>query len=61
VARHIVLAEDGDEAKRSAQRAFVCDIAFGDLTRAEAMRTTQLLARKVIPAFPEKAAAAVLD
>ena len=121
VARHRVLAEDGDEAKRSAQRAyrlwrkhlellwkqygvpfalgmlplefdelqkvggafagtadgarayieqqteasgtnyFVCDIAFGDLTRAEAMRTTQLLAREVIPAFPEKAATAVLD
>ena len=121
MARNIVLAENGDEAKRSAQYAyrlwrkhlellwkqygvpfplgmlplefdelqkaggafagtadgarayieqqteasgtnyFVCDIAFGDLTRAEAMRTTELLAREVIPAFPEKAAAAVPD
>jgi alkanesulfonate monooxygenase SsuD/methylene tetrahydromethanopterin reductase-like flavin-dependent oxidoreductase (luciferase family) len=121
VARHIVAAENGDEAKRSAQRAyrlwrkhvellpkkygvpfglamlpsefdelqdaggafagtadgarayietqteasgtnyFVCDIAFGDLTREEAMRTIQLLAREVIPAFRDKAAAAVLD
>jgi alkanesulfonate monooxygenase SsuD/methylene tetrahydromethanopterin reductase-like flavin-dependent oxidoreductase (luciferase family) len=121
VARHIVVAEEGDEAKRSAQRAyrlwrkhlellpkrygvpyglatlpsefdelqtaggafagtadgarayieeqtkasgtnyFVCDIAFGDITRAEAMRTIQLLAREVIPAFPANAAAAHLD
>lgn len=120
VARHIVLAEDEDEAKRSAQRAYrpwrrhmellwkqygvpfslsilplefdelqnagggfagtaagarayiaqqtqasgatycVCDIAFGDLTPAEAMRTVDLLAREVLPAFPDKAGAALV-
>jgi alkanesulfonate monooxygenase SsuD/methylene tetrahydromethanopterin reductase-like flavin-dependent oxidoreductase (luciferase family) len=115
IARHIVVAEDAHEARRSAQRAyrpwrrhmellwkqycvpfslamlplefdelqnaggafagtpdgarayiekqteasdtnyFVCDIAFGDLTLAEAMRTTQLLTSEVIPAFSESA------
>ncbi len=115
VARHIVLAEDDSEAKRSAQRAyrpwrkhmellwkeygvpfslpmlplefeelqnaggafagtasgarayiqketeasganyFVCDIAFGHLTPAEAMRTIGLLAREVVPAFRDGA------
>jgi alkanesulfonate monooxygenase SsuD/methylene tetrahydromethanopterin reductase-like flavin-dependent oxidoreductase (luciferase family) len=120
IARHMVLAENSGEAKRSAQRAyrpwrvhlellwkqygipfglsmlplefdqlqnaegafagtaegarayiekqteasganyFVCDISFGDLTPEEAMRTTQLLAHEVIPALPDKAAAAVL-
>jgi hypothetical protein len=121
VARHIVVAENGDEAKRSAQRAyrlwrkhlellpkqygvpfglamlplefddlqnaggafagtaegarayiekqtetsgtnyFVCDIAFGDLTPAEAMRTVHILTSEVIPSFPDRSAAAVLD
>ncbi len=31
----------------------VCDVAFGDLTLAEAMRTTELIGRHVIPAFAE--------
>jgi alkanesulfonate monooxygenase SsuD/methylene tetrahydromethanopterin reductase-like flavin-dependent oxidoreductase (luciferase family) len=121
VARHIVLAESDNEAKRSAQRAyrpwrkhlellwkqydipfglamlplefeelqnaggayagtaegarayiekqteasgtnyFVCDVAFGDLTLQEAMRTVQLLACEVVPAFLDRAAAAVLE
>lgn len=30
---------------------FACDIAFGDLTFAESMRTTELIGREVIPAF----------
>lgn len=120
VARHIVLAENDDEAKHAAQRAyqpwrkhlellwkqhgvpfrltmfplefdelqdaggafagtaegarayiegqmemsganyFVCDISFGDLTPAEAMRTVQLLVREVLPAFPDRAGAAAL-
>jgi len=28
-----------------------CDVAFGDMTFAEAMRTTQLIGREVMPAF----------
>jgi alkanesulfonate monooxygenase SsuD/methylene tetrahydromethanopterin reductase-like flavin-dependent oxidoreductase (luciferase family) len=50
-----------NQVEASGTNYFVCDISFGDLTRAEAMRTTQLLAREVIPAFRDKAAAAVLD
>jgi hypothetical protein len=30
---------------------FTCDVAFGDMTFDEAMRTTQLIGREVIPAF----------
>lgn len=121
VARHVVLAENGNEAKRAAQRAyrpwrkhpellwkqyglpfrltmfplefdelqnaggafagtaegarayiekqtemsgtnyFVCDISLGNLTLAEAMRTVQLLAGEVLPAFPDRAGAAASD
>ena len=32
-----------------------CDIAFGDLTFDESMRTTELLGREVIPAFDDDA------
>ena len=32
----------------------VCDVAFGDLTPEESMRTTRLLAEKVMPHFPDK-------
>jgi hypothetical protein len=49
------------QTEASGTNYFVCDIAFGDLTRAEVMRTSRLLSREVIPAFPDKAAAAVLD
>jgi len=28
-----------------------CDVAFGDMTLAEAMRTTELIGREIIPAF----------
>jgi alkanesulfonate monooxygenase SsuD/methylene tetrahydromethanopterin reductase-like flavin-dependent oxidoreductase (luciferase family) len=121
VARHMVVAEHAEEAKRSAQRAyrlwrkhlellpknygvptklamlplefdelqdtggafagtadgarayiqkqiedsgtnyFVCDIAFGDLTSAEAMRTVQLMSTEVIPAFTDRVSSAVPD
>ncbi|HXW30682.1 MAG TPA: LLM class flavin-dependent oxidoreductase [Xanthobacteraceae bacterium] len=37
---------------------FVCDIAFGTMTFAEAMRTTTLLAQEVLPAFAERNSAA---
>jgi len=30
-----------------------CDVAFGDMTFSEAMRTTELIGREVIPAFAE--------
>ena len=30
-----------------------CDVAFGDMTFAEAMRTTELIRREVMPAFAE--------
>jgi alkanesulfonate monooxygenase SsuD/methylene tetrahydromethanopterin reductase-like flavin-dependent oxidoreductase (luciferase family) len=37
---------------------FVCDVAFGDLTREESLRTTELLGREVLPAFQESEAVA---
>jgi hypothetical protein len=30
-----------------------CDVAFGDMTFAEAMRTTELIGREVMPTFAE--------
>lgn len=120
VSRHIVLAEDGDQARHAAQRAyrpwrqnlellwkqhgvpfrrtmfpaefadlqnvggafagtpngakafirkqidatganyFLCDLSFGDLTLAEAMRTVNLLASEVLPAFTDREGAAAL-
>jgi len=36
----------------------VCDVAFGDLTPEESMRTTSLLAEKVMPQFPDKTSTA---
>jgi hypothetical protein len=38
---------------------FVCDIAFGSMMFEEAMRTTELLAREVLPALAHPAAATV--
>jgi alkanesulfonate monooxygenase SsuD/methylene tetrahydromethanopterin reductase-like flavin-dependent oxidoreductase (luciferase family) len=32
---------------------FVCDVAFGDLTYEESLRTTELLGREVLPAFAD--------
>ena len=37
---------------------FVCDVAFGDLTREESMRTIELIAREVMPFFSQKTQAA---
>jgi alkanesulfonate monooxygenase SsuD/methylene tetrahydromethanopterin reductase-like flavin-dependent oxidoreductase (luciferase family) len=37
---------------------FVCDIAFGTMTFAEAMRTTTLLAQELLPAFTQRLSAA---
>ena len=37
---------------------FVCDVAFGDLTQEESMRTIELIAREVMPFFSEKTCAA---
>jgi len=39
---------------------FVCDISFGDLTLQEAMRTVELLANQVMPAFRDREEAAGL-
>jgi alkanesulfonate monooxygenase SsuD/methylene tetrahydromethanopterin reductase-like flavin-dependent oxidoreductase (luciferase family) len=49
-----------EQTETSGANYFVCDIAFGDLTPAEVMRTAQLLARDVLPAFPDRLGAAVL-
>jgi alkanesulfonate monooxygenase SsuD/methylene tetrahydromethanopterin reductase-like flavin-dependent oxidoreductase (luciferase family) len=49
------------QTETSGANYFVCDISFGDLTPAEAMRTVELLAREVVPAFPDRAGAAALD
>ena len=37
---------------------FVCDVAFGDLTSEESMRTVELMAHEVMPYFVEKNRAA---
>ena len=48
------------QIKTSGANYFVCDVSFGDLTPAEAMRTVELLAREVLPAFPDGAGAAAV-
>jgi len=40
-----------DQAKATSANYFVCDVAFGDLTLEESMRTTELIATKVLPSF----------
>jgi alkanesulfonate monooxygenase SsuD/methylene tetrahydromethanopterin reductase-like flavin-dependent oxidoreductase (luciferase family) len=47
------------QLEASGANHFVCDIAFGDITPAEAMRTVQFLASEVIPAFADTAPGAV--
>ena len=42
-----------NQAEGSGINYFVCDLAFGDITLAEAMRSVELFAREVIPAFAE--------
>ena len=41
------------QAKATGANYFVCDVAFGDVSLKEAMRTVDLLAREVIPFFAE--------
>jgi alkanesulfonate monooxygenase SsuD/methylene tetrahydromethanopterin reductase-like flavin-dependent oxidoreductase (luciferase family) len=41
----------GKQTEASGANYFVCDISFGDLTLAEAMRTVELMARDVMPAL----------
>jgi alkanesulfonate monooxygenase SsuD/methylene tetrahydromethanopterin reductase-like flavin-dependent oxidoreductase (luciferase family) len=43
-----------DQIRATGATYFVCDVAFGDLTPEESMRTTRLLAEKVVPQFPDK-------
>jgi alkanesulfonate monooxygenase SsuD/methylene tetrahydromethanopterin reductase-like flavin-dependent oxidoreductase (luciferase family) len=40
-----------DEIANSGANYFICDIAFGDITLDEAMRTVELLAAEVMPSF----------
>jgi alkanesulfonate monooxygenase SsuD/methylene tetrahydromethanopterin reductase-like flavin-dependent oxidoreductase (luciferase family) len=44
------------EAETTGATYFVCDVAFGDVTHEEAMRTTALIGREVMPAFGPLAA-----
>jgi hypothetical protein len=41
------------QAEGSGINYFVCDMAFGDITLAEAMRSVELFAREVMPTFAE--------
>jgi len=40
-----------EQIETSAANYFICDITFGDITLAEAMRTVELLGREVMPFF----------
>ncbi|MBV8615554.1 MAG: LLM class flavin-dependent oxidoreductase [Acetobacteraceae bacterium] len=44
-----------EQVEVSGANYFVCDVAFGDITLAEALRTTELLAREVMPGFGKTA------
>jgi len=41
------------QAEGSGINYFVCDMAFGDITAAEAKRSIELFAREVMPAFAQ--------
>jgi alkanesulfonate monooxygenase SsuD/methylene tetrahydromethanopterin reductase-like flavin-dependent oxidoreductase (luciferase family) len=43
-----------EQAQETGADYFVCDVAFGDVSLKEAMRTVELLTRDVIPFFTEK-------
>jgi alkanesulfonate monooxygenase SsuD/methylene tetrahydromethanopterin reductase-like flavin-dependent oxidoreductase (luciferase family) len=49
------------QTEMSGANYFVCDISFGDLSVEEVMRTVELLAREVMPAFPDRAGLASVD
>jgi alkanesulfonate monooxygenase SsuD/methylene tetrahydromethanopterin reductase-like flavin-dependent oxidoreductase (luciferase family) len=40
-----------EQVETSGANYFICDIAFGDIAPAEAMRTVELLGREVMPHF----------
>jgi hypothetical protein len=40
-----------DQAKATGANYFVCDVAFGNLTLEESMRTTELVATQVMPSL----------
>ena len=42
-----------DQAEGSGINYFVCDMAFGDITLAEAKRSVELFAQEVMPAFAQ--------
>jgi alkanesulfonate monooxygenase SsuD/methylene tetrahydromethanopterin reductase-like flavin-dependent oxidoreductase (luciferase family) len=42
-----------EQTKATGANYFVCDVAFGDVSLKEAMRTVDLLAREVIPFFAD--------
>ena len=44
-----------DQIEATGANYFVCDVAFGDLTPEESMRTTRLLAEDVMPQFLDQA------
>ena len=41
------------QAEEGGVNYFVCDLAFGDITFDEAMRSVELFAKEVMPAFAE--------
>jgi alkanesulfonate monooxygenase SsuD/methylene tetrahydromethanopterin reductase-like flavin-dependent oxidoreductase (luciferase family) len=46
-----------DQIEQTGANYFVCDVAFGDLTPEESMRTVELIAHEIMPSFPEQQAA----
>ena len=47
-----------EQVERAGVNYMVCDVAFGDMRREEALRTVELLGKEVIPAFVEAPASA---
>jgi len=47
----------GEQIKATGANYFVCDVAFGDLTPDETMRTVRLIAQDVMPFFADRRAA----
>jgi hypothetical protein len=46
-----------EQIKATSASYFVCDVAFGDLTPDETMRTVRLIAQDVMPFFADRRAA----
>ena len=47
-----------EQIETSGANYFCCDVAFGDLTSAEATRTVQIMAHEVMPAFSDRTSTA---